>query len=163
MSLVGIGEAELAALKTLVHEHRVTFESAPAVEPNGADLVTVGYDVLLAGAHPAHDRDALPGCSRCRAIWSDLLRLAEAVRPRDDERSSSTLPRSFDAALHTRPGVGSAERDEVLLTLCVRHRRDPFAAIDACEEVCKREIVRDLRALGAQEGRWQIPRTMGRS
>ncbi len=142
-------------LEQLVRKHRVVYRVFPASEMEGSERIHVGYDLDLLGAHQPHSKGLLPGCERCQAVWDDLHRIGEAVHPPDDGRVTENGVAMFDHALLTRPGRDTAERDEVRLTLTIRHKGNYFASIDACEERCLHEVVGALRDLGVQENVWQ--------
>lgn len=144
-------------LEQLVRKHRVVYQVFPASEMVEDERVHVGYDVDILGAHEPHSRGLLPGCHRCRAVWDDLYRIGEAVHPPDDGRVTEHGVAMFDHVLHTRPASDTVGRDEVRLTLTLRHKGNYFASIDECEDRCLREVIAALRNLGAQESVWREP------
>lgn len=142
------------SLRDLVRRHKVVFDVYPARELVEGKSAPIGYDVEIGGVHEASvQRAMLPGCERCEALFEDLRALAFAVIPADLSRASRYEIRAFDRSLHTARRSGST-RDEVKLTVEVRHRRDYLRPADECEERCLREIVAALRNLGAQERAW---------
>ena len=157
MPVPAVNRDELHLLRPVVREHRVVFHVSPAVEFVAGERMNVGFDVELLGAHPPGARGVLPGCEHCRGVWNDLRRVADAVRPEADERLSYTAIPDFDRAIHTTPTREPVVRDDVRLTISIRHKNDYSTPIDQCEEGCLRDVVGALRELGAQENRWRPP------
>jgi hypothetical protein len=148
-------QQEREELRRLVRKHRVVYQVSPATEVVGGQRVHVGCDLDLLGAHEPHAPGVLPGCERCRTIWDDLLRIAEAVRPTDVMRATVVRVALFDHAIHTRRARQTGERDEVCLTLTLRRKSERSAATDECEERCLRGVIDGMRNLGLQPGAWQ--------
>lgn len=145
-------EAKDAELREITARQHVTFRVDPALEMFGSARVVVGYDVELAGAHPPHV-SALPGCERCELIWGDLHRIAASLRQRLEGRASVTSESAFRPAITTSHWSDGTPRDEVRLTLSIRHRNGYFEPLDECEAACLKEIIGALKLLGGKEER----------
>lgn len=139
----------LDQLRILAKRHRATYRVYPAIEMVGDARVTVGYDVDLIGAHPAH-ASVMPGCSKCKQVWDDLDRIGEAVRERLEGRASVTRASPFRAELSSSRAPDGTDRDEVHLALSIRHRSGYFDPVDHCEETCLADIVGVLRLIGVK-------------
>lgn len=143
-------EARDSGLREITARQQVTFRVDPALEMVGNARVVVGYDVELAGAHPPHV-SALPGCARCELIWTDLHRIATSLRQRIEGRASVTKESGFRPAITTSHWGDGTPRDEVRLTLSIRHRDGYFEPLDDCEAACLKETIGALKHLGAKE------------
>src|SRR5262245_54427190 len=75
-----------------------------------------------------------------------------------DHRISFNEIGRFDSALQTQPSKESPNRDDVLLVISLRHKRDFFGPIDECEDRCLDEMRKALREVGAQEESWSESR-----
>lgn len=145
----GLQESQLNEFRDLAKRHRITYRVDPAVEFAGDERVIIGYDVELIGAHPAH-ADVLPGCSACQRVWDDLDRISTTLRERLEGRASVTRALPFRPELVTSKGPDGKDRDQVQLTLAVRHRAGYFEPVDHCEQTCRDDIVEFLRSIGAR-------------
>ena len=149
MEAVQSKDSVLGQLRQIVKRHRVTYRIDPALEIVGNARVTVGYDVELLGAHPAH-AGVTPGCSRCFPLWQDLDLIGRAVRERLDGRASVTLAMPFRPELTSSKAPDGTDRDEVRLDLAIRHRSGYFEPVDHCEQTCLGDIVDMLRLIGVK-------------
>lgn len=149
MSSTGLQKSRLDELRELAKRHRITYRVDPAIEITGDERVTVGYDVELIGAHPAH-ASVVPGCTACQRLWEDLDRIARTIRERLEGRASVTHALPFRPELTTSRAPDGRDRDEVRLTLAMRHRTGYFEPVDHCEQTCLGDIVEVLRLIGAR-------------
>lgn len=140
----------------IVKRHRVFFEVVPAKEWAEDGIVCIGYDLQIYGTHEGGSRGALPGCARCTEVWRELRELGESVIPADLSRASRYHIRPFDSALRSSSVTDREDRnrEDVLLVIEIRHKRQFFAPVDPCEERCLKEMVMKLKEFGAKEGRW---------
>ena len=149
MSTGALQEPHLSQLRELAKRHRVTYRVDPAMEIAGDQRITVGYDVELIGAHPAH-ASVVPGCTVCQRVWEDLDRIAGPIRERLEGRASVTCALPFRPELTTSRAPDGGDRDEVHLTLAMRHRTGYFEPVDQCEQTCLGDIVDVLRLIGVR-------------
>jgi hypothetical protein len=144
----------MGALADLVQRHKVVYDVRLALSVYTGERQIVGYDIELRGTHEPGTERVTAGCSACETVWMDLRRIADAVLPKEIRLSEYEMP-VFDHALHEDL---RARRQDVQLTIEIRHREDYNRPLDECEERCLREIVAKLRALGAQERQWSDAR-----
>lgn len=145
----------MAPISDLIRRHKVVYDVRPALSVFTGKRTTIGYDVELRGTHEPKVGRVTAGCEACRAVWNDLKRIADAVVPHEVRPSEYVVP-AFDHSLRE---VGG--REDVQLTIEIRHREDYNRPLDECENRCVHEIVGNLRALGAQERRWSDARAAG--
>jgi len=138
------------ALRDSVTAHRVYFEVLPEEWGGREARLKVGFELRLWGAH-ASGAAALPGCDKCRVIYSDLQRIAEWILPKE-ERPSRYEIETFDGALYASPTL--KDTDQVGLVLKILHRDRGDRPVDDCEERCLRDMRQRLRELGVREGSW---------
>lgn len=143
-----------AKVKAVVQRHRVVFEVLRALEVVDGKRLAVGYDLELRGAHPRDGRGLLPGCQRCEQVWADLAGIAYSLWPAFEDRATTFRVDPFDRALLAPPPGRDGVRDEVRLTLRIRHWANLFAPDPEGEERCVRELREALRSIGACEGSW---------
>jgi hypothetical protein len=140
-------------LSDLVLRHKLVYDVRPASSIYTGERQVVGYDIELRGTHEPGTERVTAGCAACETVWMDLRRIADAVLPKEIRPSDYEMP-VFDHALHE----ASRGREDVQLTIEIRHREDYNRPLDECEERCLHEIVAKLRALGAQERQWSDSR-----
>lgn len=134
-------------LHEIARAHHVHFDVAPEVTFRATERVKVGFEVRLWATH-ARGARAMPGCPKCRDLAADLQRIAEWAVPSED-RATRIEIEPFRPALYEStvvPGV-----DEIAITIRLVHRDGYDRPIDACEELCMKEIRQRLRALGIVE------------
>ena len=141
-------------VEELVLRHKVVYEVRPALSFYTGERITVGYDIDLRGTHEPGIERVIAGCGECEKVWMDLKEIAEAVLPTEFRPSDYQMP-AFDHALREDP---RSRREDVQLTIAIRHREDYNRPLDECEERCMHEMVAKLRALGAQERQWSEAR-----
>lgn len=134
-------------LLEIARAHHVHFDVEPEVVVRATDRVKVGFEVRLWAAH-ARGAHAMPGCSKCRDLAADLRRIAEWAVPSED-RATRIEIEPFHAALYESTVVPGA--DEIAIAIRLIHRDGYDRPIDACEELCLKEIRQRLRALGSAE------------
>src|SRR6266540_4769763 len=134
-------------LLEIARAHHVHFDVEPEVVVRATDRVKVGFEVRLWAVH-ARGAHALPGCSKCRDLAADLRRIAEWAVPSEDRVTRIEIE-PFHAALYESTVVSGA--DEFLFSIHRDHRDGYDRPIDACEELCLKEIRQRLRALGIAE------------
>ena len=140
----------LQALRESVTAHRVYFEVLPEEWGGREARLKVGFELMLWGAH-ASGAAALPGCEKCRAIYSDLQRIAEWILPKE-ERASRYEIEMFDRALYESHTLKDTYQVGLMLKILHRDRGD--RPVDDCEERCLRDMRQKLRELGVPEGSW---------
>ena len=134
-------------LQNVIALHTVRYEVWPHYDIYDSKQVIDGFDLELHGTHDHGHSRLTPGCDLCRRTYEHLRQVAETVLPTEERPSSYDIP-PFDASLHARPGGEM----EVVLTVCIRHRNDYFAAVDPCEEKCLHEMITRLAELGVTRG-----------
>lgn len=134
------------ALRTLAQRHSTTYRVDTAVEMQGNSRLALGFDIELIAAHPRGAR-VMPGCDACKTAWSDLERIADAIRVKLDGRMSVTAIERYVPSLTTTRRPDGTERDEVRLRMSIRHRHGYFGEIDRCEQMCRDDIVDSFKRL----------------
>lgn len=148
----GNTQEDIKQLKELVLEHQVCYEVWPEYLMVQGKRVQIGFNLELCGTHGHESSHPLPGCPQCQEVFEDLRKMAEWIQPRE-KRASQYEIQSFDRALHKAPK--REFRPEVALTLKILHRQGFDQPVDACEELCLKEMRTKLAALGVSEGRWR--------
>jgi hypothetical protein len=148
-----ISQGELARLKTLVQERRVSWEVWPfKLALKGGGNMEVGFELILLGTH-AHEEDRpLPGCEKCVAIFRDLKEIAAWIIPKVTRDSQYQIA-AFDHAIRYAPE--RKNRPDVSLSLKILHRGCLQQPVDECEVLCLNEMKAKLAEIGAQHCRWR--------
>jgi hypothetical protein len=137
-----------AQLKELVHRYRVTWATRPEMASNGHSVAPIGYliDLNAIPDHPEH-AEAI-ACPDCAAVEDALQRLVLALAAPGEVTHVGRGERQIGTAHDTRP--------EVSATVSVLHRdgRGANRPPDAEQQKRMKEIVGNLRELGAQESHW---------
>lgn len=135
-------------LRALISEHTVRYEIWPHDDISEDKRITDGFDLELHGTHDHGHTHMTPGCECCWSTYGHLRKIAETVLPKEERPSRyEILP--FDSSLH----ASARGRIEVVLTICIRHRSQYFAAVDPCEERCLHQMIAKLNDLGVGNGR----------
>lgn len=112
----------------------------------------VGFEVDLLGTHvdPSHPLTA--GCDECGRVFEALREIAESALAGIEPDTEYEMPRYYDGSLHaSRKQRG---REDVALTIELRHRVGFDRPVDAAEVRCLQQIEARLHALGARQGSW---------
>lgn len=143
----------LERLKAFARLHRVCWEVLPEqLVMGGGQILQIGFNLMLYGAHE-HDTDRpRPGCEDCRRIFLDLREIAEWILPKD-ERPSRYEIEVYDSAVRYDPIRGN--RPDVTVTIKILHRAQFDAPVDQCEVFCLHEMEEKLLQIGAQHDRWR--------
>ena len=143
----------LERLRDLVREHRVCREVLPEqLVVMSGQVLQVGFNLMLYGAH-AHDTDRpKPGCERCQRIFVHLREIAQWILPKD-ERPSRYEIEIFDNAVRYDPLRGN--RADVTVTIKIVHRSQVDAPVDQCEVFCLHEMEAKLVKIGVQNLQWK--------
>lgn len=143
----------LERLKDFVRQHRVCWEVLPEqLVVEGGQILQVGFNLNLCGAH-AHDSDRpRPGCEQCVVIYRHLREIAEWIVPKD-ERPSRYEIEIFDSAVRYDPVRDN--RPDVTVTIKILHRSQVDAPVDQCEVFCLHEMEEKLSQIGVQYQRWK--------
>ena len=141
----------------LARKYRAYYSARAAIEWVDGHRLAVGYDLELLGTEESHAGASSPGCLTCEAVWKALRQIALASLPEASERESLWTIDPFDRALHVAPTSERTPRDDVRLTLELRHKGEVFEPVDGCEDACLRDMIAALRALGVQKERWVEP------
>lgn len=159
----GSAAAVAARLGDIVRKHAACYEVWPEWSLDGGRRVKVGFELQLCGTNArcaAHETfHHVPGCHSCRQTYEDLKEVAEWMLP-NERRASRYEIQTFDRALHIAPR-GRGARSEVVLTVKILHRHGFNDPVDACEELCLREMRRKLADLGMKEG--SLPKAEART
>jgi len=144
---------ELQRLKDLVRNHRVCWEALPEqLVVKGGQLLQVGFNLNLRGAHD-HDTDRPPpGCEQCRQIFGHLREIAEWIVPTAEGPSRYEIE-VYDNAVRYDPLRGN--RPDVTLTIKILHRSQFEAPVDQCEVFCLHEMEEKLIQIGARHDQWK--------
>jgi hypothetical protein len=149
------GSAAGKALCAWIREHRVTSEFGRLIELVEHQPVSIGFELRLFARHAAQER-IMPGCERCRDLYQQLCRVAQAAFPRGGRATRYEID-PFDAAFHLRPEASWLP--EVQLTVHIVHREGYLGAVDDCQKACADEMRKGLGRLGVQERTWSEPTT----
>ena len=143
----------LERLKDLVRQHRVCWEvlAEQLVVKNG-QILQVGFNLNLCGAHAHDTHRPRPGCEGCQRIFVHLREIAQWILPKD-ERPSRYEIEIFDNAVRYDPLRGN--RADVTLTIKILHRSQVDAPVDQCEVFCLHEMEEKLSRIGAQYEQWK--------
>lgn len=146
-------EKTMERLKSLARLHRVCWEvlAEECVMADG-QLLQIGFNLMLYGAHE-HDTDSpLPGCPQCVVIYRHLREIAEWIVPKVDCPSRCEIE-FYDDTVRFDPVRGN--RPDVTVTIKVLHRSRFDAPVDQCEVFCLHEMEGKLLQIGAQYQRWK--------
>ncbi len=143
----------LERLKNLARLHRVCWEVLPEqLVVGGGELLQIGFNLMLYGAHD-HDTDRPPpGCEQCKVIYRDLREIAEWIVPKV-ERPSRYEIEVYDYAVRYDPVRDN--RPDVTVTIKILHSSQFDAPVDQCEVFCLHEMEAKLLQIGAQYERWK--------
>jgi hypothetical protein len=114
--------------------------------------VKVGFLLELSGIHGYDGVHIRPGCEHCQRAFQDLRRIAEWIMPKQ-ERPSYYDVQPFDNALRRTPK--RKFRQEVVLGMRILHRHGFDQPVDACEELCLKEMQQKLEDLGVRRDVWR--------
>lgn len=140
-------------LKSIARLHRVCWEVLPEefVRADG-QLLQVGFNLMLYGAHE-HDTDSpIPGCPQCVVIYRHLREIAEWIVPKVDCGARYEIE-FYDETVRFDPMRGN--RPDVTVTIKILHRSRFDAPVDQCEVFCLHEMQEKLLLIGAQYQRWK--------
>ena len=144
-----VAAVDVDELRRLVARHRVSFATRPIRRvADGGELAAVGFEIELLGVHDAPSHPPEPGCEECVLVYEHMRSIAEAVLPQ--ERESSLEVRAYEPRFvfdRVHRGLPA-----VVLTIEILHRTAYDRPVDVCEERCKDDICRALRALGVSGG-----------
>lgn len=146
-------------ISELIIKHGVCYERWNEYEMVEGVRTHTGYALRLCGANEEHYSDTgrgavrhpVPGCPVCRATYSDLVRVARWILPKE-QRDSQYIIEPFDSAFHIAPNTRHC-REEIVVTIQITHRDDQRLQADECENRCLKEMIEKLRQLGVLEGR----------
>jgi len=145
-----INRGSIAHPKALVLEDQVCYEVWPEYFIAQAKKLQVGFSRELCPIHRHQESHPMPGCTECYQVYTDLLKIAEWLKPKE-QRPSQYEVEPFDRALHESARQGF--RPDVTLTIKIL-RRDGFdEPVDDCKKRCLEEMVLRLSELGATQGR----------
>ena len=128
-STAGAGSTFTIDLPLQVSEHAEQDTPAPAPAPV---LATQGGDLVL-------------------VVDDDLRRVAGWILPKDVRKSRYKIE-PFDYALHIAPKA-RGYREEIVVTIQILHRFNPYFPADECESLCLKEMCGKLKEFGVLEGR----------
>ena len=135
-------------LMELVRRHDVHYRVWPYYLMVNGVREKVGFELVLRGVHDHVEGAVSPGCIHCVRVYDDLHQIAQWIVPAE-ERPSVHEIEPFDHALRQLPKHGL--RPEVSLTIKTMHRRGFDQPVDACEEMCVKEMREKLIRLGVPE------------
>ena len=145
--------AAMARLSAFVREHRVCWEVLPELLPvPDEQLLQIGFNLELYGAHAHGTEPPHPSCEQCRTILSHLREIAEWILPKAERPSRYDISIRDNAILYD---PVRHNRSEVMVTITILHRAQLDAPVDACEVFCLHEIQSKLKKIGARLGRWE--------
>jgi hypothetical protein len=138
---------KLEELRVLVRRLHVHYDVEPELEVREGARVKVGLLVRLWGVH-AKGAGALPGCEKCREIFSRLGLVAQYALDQDTSMRIALEP--LRRALYDSRVVPGT--DEVALPIRITTpTRDAATPASAGEERCLKLIRARLRELGVPE------------
>ncbi len=140
-------------LTSITRLHRVCWEVLPEefVMADG-QLLQIGFNLMLYGAHE-HDTDSpLPGCPQCGVIYGHLREIAEWIVPKVDCPSRYEIE-FYDDTVRFDPMRGN--RPDVTVTIKILHRSRFDAPVDQCEVFCLHEMEGKLLQIRAPYQRWK--------
>jgi hypothetical protein len=148
-------EETAVELTALVREHDVAYEVTTEERAASARraLARVGYRLRLIGSPHDDHGPITPGCPVCRDTFRALVRIANAVLPRDERATRYELG-PFDAAWHT----SAARPRGVELSIVLIGRHDGAAPDDTCQLACLTDIESGLKQLGVRRATAQAGR-----
>ena len=142
-------------LRELVDRHRVCFDILNEYMYINHVQQQIGFCVELIGTHQEGVKHPEPGCEHCRDVYRALDRIGSWITPKE-VRPSYYKIQPFDGAI--RYEAAHKNRPDVMLRIKILHRTDGFAAVDACEIQCLKEMKGKLLEIGAQKGGWSPAR-----
>jgi hypothetical protein len=142
-------------VRNAIEIHRVCYERWNEFEMVNGVRTHTGYSLRLCGIN-RHDGDGsgghpVPGCPICRDTYDDLRRVAGWILPKDVRKSRYKIE-PFDYALHIAPKA-RGYREEIVVTIQILHRFNPYFPADECESLCLKEMCGKLKEFGVLEGR----------
>jgi hypothetical protein len=138
----------IATLRSLVEQYGIRWKASTerAVVRNA--LQPIGFNIELSAVHGPTAHPPCPGCPACKPVVDALRTVARFVLP-TQPRDSFYEVHTSQAHEFTKDRAGEPEMTAVLTIL---HQGDPNRPPDACEGLCRDEIIAKLKALGAREG-----------
>lgn len=133
-------EEEAERMRELVRAHHVRFSSQPL---RSADMIPIGFVIDIFASPSEAPHLVVPGCELCPPVRSALRALVHHALP-NGPRTFFEVHFPISVAYHDSEGQLSASIE-------VLHQSGANAPLDDCENACRDEIVRRLRALGARE------------
>ncbi|MGH7271245.1 MAG: hypothetical protein ACREJX_03820 [Polyangiaceae bacterium] len=133
------------ALRDLVREYDIRWQGGREQAVVDGRLRTIGLKLELSAIHPHPAHAPEPGCPECGPVVRALERVADAVLPKDERRSSYEV--SVPLARHVIPRRGGPE---MTATITILHRDNVNDPVDACEERCLADMTSALEGLGAK-------------
>jgi hypothetical protein len=138
----------IASLRSLVDRYGIRWRASTERAVVGDTLQPIGYRIELSAVHGPTAQPPCPGCPACKPVLDALGAVARFVLP--------TQPRgSFYEVLTSQAHEFSKDRagePEMSAVLTILHQGDPNRPPDACERLCRDEIIAKLKALGVREG-----------
>jgi hypothetical protein len=145
-------------LQDLVRKYRVCYEVWPEYLMVDGQKTHVGFELELCGACEQGHGHFSPVCESCQRTFEDLRQLASRIVP-DGEGAVRCEIQPYDRAIHETPK--RQFRPEVILTLKILHQCGFDQPVDRCEELCLKEMRKELADLGVPEGSWFSEKTQG--
>ncbi len=138
-------------LKALVGKYRICWSTFPEKSLVDDAIRQIGFRLELYGTHPPEIVHADPGCVHCRDVWKALREVAIWITPREGRDTEYDIE-VFDDAIHYSRLRRS--RPDVELHILIIHRSG-FGPVDACENLCLKEMIAKLKGLGSPEEHWR--------
>lgn len=147
------------AVKEAINKHRACYERWNEYEMVNGVRTHTGYSLRLCGVNDRHGStgetnrggNPVPGCRFCRETYADLRRIAEWILPRGMSEIQCAIE-PFDYSFHIAPNARRC-REEVIVSIQIKHRSDPILPADESESRCLKEMCGKLKELGVLEGR----------